>query len=164
MKTLLLVRHAKSSWDNLSISDEERPLNERGRKNAPEMASRLRKRKIDIDVILSSPAKRALTTAEYFAEEYGLKKNKLIIVPELYMAGKETFLNVIRNAPGKAVNVAVFSHNNGITEFANLLSKTKVDDMPTCSVFAVKCPIRDWSEFDVGNNEYYFFDYPKSVS
>ena len=164
MKTLLLVRHAKSSWDNFSISDEERPLNDRGKKNAPEMAKRLVKKKVMIDAILTSPAKRAKSTAEYFAEEHDLKKSKIKVVPDLYMAGKEAFVKAIRNAPKKADTIALFSHNNGITEFANILSNTRVDDMPTCAVFAVKCPISDWSDFEPGNNEYYFFDYPKSNS
>jgi phosphohistidine phosphatase len=164
MKTLLLVRHAKSSWDNFSLKDEDRPLNDRGKKNAPEMAKRLRKGKIEIETILTSPAKRAKATAEFFAEEYGIKKNKLIVVPGLYMANRDGFIAAIRNAPQNTAHLAVFSHNNGITEFANLLSETRVDHMPTCSVFAVRCAINSWAEFEVGNNEFYFFDYPKSVS
>lgn len=164
MKTLLLIRHAKSSWDNFTVPDEERPLNDRGKKNAPEMAKRLRKRKVEIDQILTSPAKRALTTALYFAEEYGIKKSKLIIIPELYMARSEAFINTIRNAPEEANHIAIFSHNNGITEFANQLSETRIDNMPTCGVFAVKCAIRSWQEFEAGKNEFYFFDYPKSIS
>jgi phosphohistidine phosphatase len=164
MKTVLLVRHAKSSWDDFSIKDEERPLNERGKKNAPEMAKRLRKRKIEIDCILTSPAKRAKCTAEYFAEEFHIKKNRLVVIPELYMATPGAFLQVIRSAPPNSSHLALFSHNNGITDFANQLCSTRIDDMPTCGVFAVKCDIRHWQEFEVGNNEFYFFDYPKSVS
>lgn len=164
MKTLLLVRHAKSSWENFTVSDEDRPLNDRGKKNAPEMAKRLRKRKIEIDQILTSPAKRALTTALYFAEEYGIKKNKLIIVPELYMARTDAFVSTIRNASEEAQHIAVFSHNNGITEFVNQISDRRIDNMPTCGVFAVKCAIRSWHEFQPHNNEFYFFDFPKSIS
>lgn len=163
MKTVLLVRHAKSSWENFSVKDEERPLNDRGKRNAPEMAKKLRKKKIAIDVILSSPAKRALTTAQYFAEEYGIKKSRIFVLPELYMAGRDAFLKAIRAVPAEAESVALFSHNNGITEFANLLCETHIDNMPTCGVFAVKCPITEWSGFDVGNNEFYFFDSPKTM-
>lgn len=164
MKTLVLVRHAKSSWDDFSIGDEERPLNDRGKKNAPEMAKRLAKKKIMIDAILTSPAKRAKSTAEYFAEEHDVKKNKFIVVPDLYMAGREAFIKTIRNAPKKADTIAVVSHNNGITEFANTISNARIDNMPTCAVFAVKCHISDWADFEPANNEYYFFDYPKSNS
>ena len=163
MKLLLLIRHAKSSWENFQVKDEERPLNERGRKNAPEMAKRLLKKKIPIDAFLSSTAKRAKSTAEYFAEAYGVPKKQIILVPELYMAGNEAFINTIHNAPAFANSIALFSHNNGITDFANSLSDTRIDDMPTCAVFAVKCPINNWSEFQPLTNEFYFFDYPKSM-
>ena len=163
MKTIILVRHAKSSWDDFSLKDEDRPLNERGKKNAPEMARRLLKKHIPIDAILSSPAKRAKSTAELFAKEYDLPKKKIILVAELYMASQEAFVSTIRNAPEKAGSIAVFSHNNGITEFANQLSETRIDNMPICSVFAVKAEINKWSDFEPGKNEFYFFDYPKSL-
>lgn len=163
MKILLLVRHAKSSWENFSVTDEERPLNDRGKKNAPEMAKRLLKKKIGIDAFLSSPAKRARTTAEYFAEVYGVQKKQILLFPELYLAGHDAFVKVIREAPEKADSIAVFSHNNGITEFANRLSEARIDNMPTCAVFAVKCPIRHWIDFQPEGNDYYFFDFPKSL-
>lgn len=164
MKTITIVRHAKSSWNDITLSDEERPLTDRGRKNAPEMAGRLLKKNIPIDVILSSPAVRALTTAEYFAREYDIKKKKIILVPELYTASHEAFVNTIRNAPEDADSIALFSHNNGITQFANSLSAARIDHMPTCSVFTVKVNIRQWSDFQPGEAEFYFFDYPKSLS
>jgi phosphohistidine phosphatase len=162
MKTLLLIRHAKSSWENFAVTDEERPLNARGKKNAPEMAKRLRKKHITINAFLSSPAKRAHDTAEYFTEAYGAPAKSIIIVPELYLANAEAFTAAIRNAPPKAATIAVFSHNDGITLYANRLSDARVDNMPTCAVFAVKCNIREWSEFEPRDHEFYFFDYPKS--
>ena len=162
MKKLLLIRHAKSSWENFAIGDQERPLNERGKKNAPEMAKRLLKKKINIDAFMSSPATRARSTAEYFAKAYGIKPDRIEIVPDLYMAGPAVFTQTIRNAPPAANTIAVFSHNNGITAYANLISDARIDNMPTCSIFAVKCHIPDWSAFQPKNNEFYFFDYPKS--
>lgn len=161
MKTILLVRHAKSSWENFSVSDEERPLNERGKKNAPEMAKRLLKKNIKIDAFISSPAKRAKTTAEYFAEEYGVSRKKIILIPELYMATASAFINAIQNAPPEANTIAIFSHNNGITDFANMLSEARIDNMPTCSVFAVTADVPDWQSFEPGKTSFYFFDYPK---
>jgi phosphohistidine phosphatase len=162
LKTIILVRHAKSSRDDLSLKDEERPLNGRGKKDAPEMAKRLRKQKIHIDAFISSPAKRAKDTAEYFAKEYDVKKKKILLEPQLYMAGDNDFVNVIRNAPDEADSIAVFSHNEGITHFANGLSETKIDNMPTSSVFAVKAAIETWKDFQPTGNQFYFFDYPKS--
>ena len=163
MKTIILVRHAKSSWDDFSLNDEDRPLTDRGKKNAPDMAKRLHKKKIPIDAILSSPAKRAKSTADYFAKEYDIPKKKIILIPELYMASSETFVKTIRDAPKKADSIALFSHNEGITQFANSLSEARVDNMPTCSVFAVKADIDNWNEFEPGKTEFYFFDYPKSL-
>lgn len=161
MKTILLVRHAKSSWENFSVTDEDRPLNDRGKKNAPDMAKRLLKKNIQIDAFISSPAKRARTTAEYFADEYNVNKKKIILIPELYMATPAAFISAIQNAPEKAETIAIFSHNNGITEFANMLSETRIDNMPTCAVFAVQANIADWRTFQPGNANFYFFDYPK---
>ena len=162
MKTILLVRHAKSSWENFSVNDEERPLNERGKKNAPEMAKRLIKKGVRIDAMLASPAKRTKTTAEYFAEEFGIDKTSIILVPELYMASRDAFTNTIRNAPEAANTIAIFSHNNGITDFANALSNASIDHMPTCAVFAVESDIADWQQFEPGANRFLFFDYPKN--
>ena len=127
------------------------------------MAKRMHKKKIPIDAILSSPAKRAKSTAEYFAKEYDIPKKKIILIPELYMASSETFVKTIRDAPKKADSIALFSHNEGITQFANSLSEARVDNMPTCSVFAVKADIDNWNEFEPGKTEFYFFDYPKSL-
>ena len=164
MKTIILIRHAKSSWDDFSLKDEDRPLNDRGKKNAPDMAKRLRKKDVPIDVILTSPAKRARSTAEFFAKEYDIAKKKIIEVPELYMASVDAFTRTIRSAPDKADSIAIFSHNEGITEFANSLTETKIDNMPTCSVYAVKVDIERWEEFQPGEAKFYFFDYPKSLS
>lgn len=160
MKTILLVRHAKSSWDNPSDTDAERPLNERGKRNAPEMAARLVQKKIRIDSFLSSPAKRAMSTAEIFAKAYGRKARDIITVPELYLANADAFMRTIAQAPAEASSIALFSHNAGITDFANSLSDTRIHHMPTCSVFAVRCPIDSWQSFEPGKNAFYFFDYP----
>jgi phosphohistidine phosphatase len=162
MKTILLVRHAKSNWDNFSLTDAERPLNERGKKNAPEMAARLLQKNIPIDSFLSSPAKRALTTAKFFVEVYARDAGEIIVIPELYLANKAAFTQTIINAPESSASIALFSHNSGITDFANSLTDARIDHMPTCGVFAVKCPIDSWSSFKAGENEFYFFDYPKS--
>ena len=107
--------------------------------------------------------KRAKSTADFFAKEYDIPKKKIYLIPELYMASNEAFVKTIRNAPDKADSIALFSHNNGITQFANTLSETRIDHMPTCSVFAVKADIDSWDQFEPGKNEFYFFDYPKSL-
>jgi len=162
MKTVLLVRHAKSSWEKFSVTDAERPLNERGKRNAPEMAERLIQKNVRIDSFLSSPAKRALGTARLFIEVYGRGPSEIIVAPELYLASMAAFTQTIINAPENSSSIALFSHNTGITEFANSLSENKIVHIPTCGVFAVNCPIDYWRDFQTGINEFYFFDYPKS--
>jgi phosphohistidine phosphatase len=164
MKMILLIRHAKSSWDNFSIHDAERSLNERGKKDAPQMAKRLLKKKIMIDAFLSSPAKRALTTAQFFAKEYDHPPKDIIVIPELYMASDAAFVAAISGAPSAASTIAVFSHNSGITEFANTVTEFRIDNMPTCSVFAFTADINDWKEFGQSVRHFSFFDYPKSAS
>jgi phosphohistidine phosphatase len=162
MKTILIVRHAKSSWENFTVSDYERPLNERGQKNAPEMASRVLKKGVKADVLLSSPARRAHTTAKLFAVVWKMDPSRITIVTDLYNPSHEAFVNTILTAPDTAETIALFSHNPVITEFANSLSKKKIEHMPTCSVFAVKADIKLWSDFEVGNSEFFFFDTPKA--
>lgn len=163
MKTVLLIRHAKSSWGDLSLPDFERPLNDRGKVDAPKMAKRIYNKGISIDIFISSPAKRAKKTAEIFAERYGTKKADIILVPELYHAGDAAFFGTISKAPRKSDSIAIFSHNPGITEFANRLTETRIDNMPTCSIFAVKADIKDWNDFEKAEKQLYFFDFPKSA-
>ena len=115
MKTLLLIRHAKSSWDNVSLSDFERPLNDRGKTDAPKMAARLKKQKIKIDVFISSPARRAKKTAEYFIKEFGEKADDIILVSALYDAGINNFSDTVKDIDDKNKSAAIFSHNPGIT-------------------------------------------------
>jgi phosphohistidine phosphatase len=161
MKSLLLIRHAKSSWD-FDVEDFDRPLNHRGETDAPAMAKRLLKRDVKIDAFISSPAKRAFTTAAYFAEAYDEKKKKIIVVPALYEASVQDFFDAVHSLDKDFKNVALFSHNPGITAFANKLTDTTIDDMPTCAVFAVKADIKKWEEFADAKKDFWFFDYPKS--
>lgn len=163
MKTLLLVRHAKSSWGDLTLADFDRPLNDRGKRDAPRMAKRLYKKDVEIETFISSPALRARKTAEIFAEEYGLKKGDIVLVPSLYEAGEAEFWDAIVNASQQSNSIALFSHNPGITEFANRLTDNRIDNMPTCSVFAVRAEVDDWRDFKGAKKEFYFFDFPKSA-
>ena len=162
MKTLLLIRHAKSSWDHIALSDFDRPLNDRGKKDAPVMAKRIKERKIKIDLFLSSPAKRAKKTAENFIDVFGAKEKNLILIPSLYEASTKNFFEVVENINDKNDVVALFSHNPGITDFVNSLTEKYVDNMPTCSVFAVKIKTKNWEDFRKAEKELLFFDYPKN--
>jgi phosphohistidine phosphatase len=162
MKTLLLVRHAKSSWDQPGLSDFERPLNERGKKDAPAMAKRVKGKGIALDLLLSSPARRAKKTAKYFAEEFEFKKDDIQLIEGLYGASDSEFLEAIKNISDKYNTVALFSHNPGITGFASSLTNVRVDDMPTCAIFALQVEIDSWKDFMSAEKKFLFFDYPKN--
>ena len=161
MKSLILVRHAKSSWGDFSLPDFERPLNERGKHDAPMMAARLMGKKIKPDLLVSSPAKRAKKTAQAFAETLDIKKDSILYREELYMAGIGQFYSVISNLDDAFNKVALFSHNPGITQFANEMGVAKIDEMPTCSIFAVTTNADSWADFRDAKKEFWFFDYPK---
>ncbi|MCA6439986.1 MAG: SixA phosphatase family protein [Sediminibacterium sp.] len=161
MKQLIIVRHAKSSWANLGMSDFERPLNERGSRDAPEMANRLINRNVVVDAFVSSTANRALTTATYFAKTFGKKQTDIITVPELYHASATTFYQVVKKLNNAFQTVALFSHNPGITDFVNELTETNIDNMPTCGIFAVKIDTNNWMEFTHATKTFWFVDYPK---
>lgn len=161
MKTLILIRHAKSSWDDPSLADFDRPLNDRGKKDASGMAKRLAEKKIEPNALVTSPAKRAKQTSRHFAKELDLKKKNIIPEPKLYEAGEENFYEVVENLKNRWDRVAIVSHNPGIASFANSLTKTKIDDMPTCSIFAIKVDVKKWADFRTAKKEFWFFDYPK---
>ena len=164
MKTLLVIRHAKSSWDLETLNDFERSLNERGKRDGPIMAQRLKDKKIHIDAFVSSPAKRAKKTAELFCSVYNKSKEEIILVSPLYHATPEIFLEVIERLDEDYSTVAIFSHNPGITEFVNeLADDVVIDNMPTCSVFAVKVNAAKWKDFSKAKKEMLFFDYPGGV-
>jgi phosphohistidine phosphatase len=162
MKTLFLIRHAKSSWDTATLSDFDRPLNERGKKDAPAMAKRLLQNKVSPDLFVSSPAKRAKKTAELFVSEFGKQESDIVFVSELYHAPAESFYNIIAGFNDQFNAAAIFSHNPGITEFVNSLTTVRLDNMPTCGIFAVNALIKNWADFASAKKEFWFFDYPKS--
>jgi phosphohistidine phosphatase len=164
MKTLLIIRHAKSSWDNFNTPDIERPLNDRGKKDAPVMARRVLKAGIRPDRLISSPARRARHTAELFAREFDVKEKDIVILTELYHAQPADFQQVVAGLDDGDRTVALFSHNPGITAFVNTLTSARLDNMPTCSVFAIKSEAPTWSELFAGEREFLFFDYPKSTA
>jgi len=162
MKTVILIRHAKSDWSEAGLPDIDRPLNERGKRDAPVMAHRLLDKEIKIDAFISSPAKRASKTAKIIAGEYGKKKDKIIFKDKLYLAEPAAFFEVIGEADDDDESIAIFSHNNGLTDFANLLTDTRVDNIPTCGIFAVKAECDRWKDFQNAKKTFWFFDFPKA--
>lgn len=126
------------------------------------MAKRLAERKIKVDAIVSSPAKRAAKTAKAFAGELEVKKKDFEYKEELYLAAPSVFYDVVERLDDEYKTVALFSHNEGITDFANQLTDARIDNIPTCGVFAIKADCEKWSDFRHCKKEFWFFDYPKA--
>ena len=145
MKRLILVRHAKSSRDDPSLADRERPLNDRGLRDAPKMGARLAKRGIRPDLVLSSPAVRALATARLFAKELDYDTDDIVVDERLYAATPDALLEVIRTVDDKPKCVMLFGHNPELSELAHELSGT-IGDLPTCAVVDLSFDIAAWSK------------------
>jgi phosphohistidine phosphatase len=163
LKTLYIIRHAKSDQSFFG-NDFERPLNERGKTDAHMMAKRLLDKKIEIELLVSSPAKRAKKTAELFAEVLNKSMREMQLVSALYHASSDVFYEVIAALPDDVNSAAIFSHNPGITHFVNSLgTKVQVDNLPTCAIFSIETNITNWSAFAHSKKDFLFFDYPKNI-
>jgi phosphohistidine phosphatase len=161
VKELYLIRHAKSSWDFPDLTDFERPLNKRGLRDAPFMGMILREKQIAPTLFLSSPAKRALTTAQLFANAMNYPVERIVTEPRIYEASRQTLLGIIQSLPDELESVAVFCHNPAITELANFLADKRVDNVPTCGVFSVSLSSPSWRTLDKDKCIFNFFLYPK---
>ncbi len=162
MKTLFLVRHAKSSHSLIGGKDIERPLNERGIEDANKMSKRLLSKNFSFDAFISSPAKRALTTCNLFAKVFNMQPANIIIENKLYEAIKEDFYDVVKNTDNHFSGIALFSHNPGISYFVHSLTDKKIDGMPTCGVFGVEADIDSWKDFTQAEKKFCYFDFPKN--
>jgi phosphohistidine phosphatase len=164
VKTLFIIRHAKSSWDASNVDDFERPLNERGKRDAPRMGKRLKEKEIHADQMISSPAKRAFSTAKKIAEVLKYPKNEIKTDRRLYHADEETILTVVRELKDNRKTVMIFGHNPGLTEFVNSLmdGQQDIDNIPTCGVVAFQFNTESWTDVNWGKGKMLFFDYPKS--
>ena len=163
MKRLFLCRHAKSSWKDLSLDDIDRPLNKRGKENAPEMGRRLNAQGIRPDLIISSPAKRALKTARCLAKELDFDKKKIRIMEEIYGAYAEELLEIIRGIDNDAELVIIVGHNPETTVLANILGDLDIDNVPTCGIVALDFSVVSWAQVRKGKGTLAFFDYPRKI-
>lgn len=160
MKELLVIRHAKSSWQNAWEDDFDRPLNERGKRDAPFMADEILKKEVPIDLLVTSDANRAASTSRFFSKVYPAAM--VIKEPALYQASAKGFFEVVQKLDDRYSCAALFSHNTGLTDFVNKLTKVRVDIVPTCGIFAIKVAIDHWADFKQGEKAFWFFDFPKN--
>ena len=166
MKTLYVIRHAKSSWDDDSLGDFERPLNDRGKRDAPEMASRLKDRGVRPQLLLSSPAKRALSTAKRIAKALDYPKDDIKTDRRLYHADRDMIYSVLRELKSKHELIFLFGHNPGLTDFVNSMmnERTFIDNVPTCGVVAFAIELDSWKDLAPKSGKMIFFDYPKNTA
>lgn len=158
MKKLILVRHAKSDWPE-DTEDFDRPLGEKGYRDAEKMSKFLKSKNIEIDHFLSSPALRALTTCKIFNDEYDVEIQE---VEKLYNASESFFETLVVTLENEFNTVAIFSHNNGISNFANGMSED-VFMMPTCGVAGFEIDCDSWADFHDAKKKLMFFYEPKTI-
>jgi phosphohistidine phosphatase len=164
MKTLTLVRHAKSSWDDRTLSDHDRTLNARGERDAPEMGKRIVAAGIRPSMIITSPAMRAWTTAKIIAKEIGYPIEFLQRENDLYLASLDTLLDVVVAQQNEVNNLMIVGHNPGLTDFANFMSPGLTSNLPTAGVVSVGVATDDWKLYERRATELLYFDYPKRTT
>jgi phosphohistidine phosphatase len=160
MKKIILIRHAKSAWDNPWLGDHDRPLAERGIVDAPKMANRLKKRGIHPEIILSSTAKRASETAIITAKALGFPEDEITWEKNLYHASPNTILKYIHLQKDSKNTLIVFGHNPGFNELINYLGGN-IENLPTAGQFGFKLKSDHWQDLGPKTAEVWFVDYPK---
>jgi len=160
LKHLYLVRHAKSSWKDACLSDIDRPLNKRGLRNAPQMAERLALLNTEIDLIMTSPACRALSTAEFLAKGIGYQSNCIEQVNRLYFNGSSAMLNLIQFTDPAVQSLMLVGHNPDMTSLLNQLCGYQTDNMPTCAIASIQFE-KQWPAICQNDGILSYYDYPK---
>jgi phosphohistidine phosphatase len=163
MKKLFVIRHAKAT--QVPINDFDRSLIERGISDAKKIGDYFINIGINFDLIISSPAKRAFSTAEIIAKKIGFDKNKIQKVQQFYNFDDDggIFLSELLTLDNNIKTVAVFGHNNTILNFALIASEGKIDEFPTCSVLCLEFDTDDWNQIFNIKPKYIFFISPKTI-
>ena len=161
MKTLYLTRHAKSSWKYPKLDDFERPLNKRGRKNAPFMGGILAKLKVAPDLIISSPANRASMTARVIAAGVGYALESIQYSEAVYEFGENALLEVVKQIDNDIKKAMIVGHNPAMTGLANYIGDQSISNIPTCGVFCAELDISSWENIDAQCGKMKFFEFPK---
>ena len=160
MKTLYLARHAKSSWKHPELSDIERPLNKRGKRDAPIIGNLLKEKGVNLDIIISSPAVRARKTAAIIAEIIDYPKSKILIDVNIYESSSSELINIIQGFDDIFNSVMMFGHNPGFTMLNNYLTESFIDNIPTCGVVGIHFN-SSWKKIEGASGKAFFFIYPK---
>ena len=164
MKNLFLTRHAKSSWSNPGLADIDRPLNERGKKAAPFMGKLIVDKGEKPDLLISSPANRALSTAKAFGGAMGLVENDIIIDRTIYGAGAQQLLELVQDQDDLYKSIMLFGHNPTFTSFVNLLTGNNIMNVVTCGVIRIDFEFSSWTNIDFGSGRLVYYEYPKKYA
>lgn len=164
MKTLVLVRHAKSSWKDSALADIDRPLSPRGKRDAPRMASRFAARDIDVELVICSPSKRTRRTAKMFCGEIGYEWNEVQLEERLYEASRKQILEVIREVDDDIDALMLFGHNPGFTDLVNSFAPRPIDNVPTSGVVIMTFDTTRWKHVPKLEPKDFSFDYPKKAN
>lgn len=163
MKKTIFIRHAKSDWENPWLDDHDRPLAERGLKDAPRMAKNLKKRDLKPDIFLSSTALRAAETARITAKELNFPEEEICFEKNLYHASPGTILKYIHLQKDSKNTLLLVGHNPGLNELISYLGG-KIENLPTSGQFGFILKSEHWNDFKPGKVEFWFVDYPKKKS
>ena len=160
MKTLYLVRHAKSDWDNKNLSDIDRPLNTKGYADAHKMSLALKEKNIFPDLIITSPAIRAISTALIFAGNLKFDPSEFVIDRNLYETNVKHYINTIAKTDNHHKDIMLFGHNPIITDCANSLTASFTEKMATCSIVGIRANTVNWALIGEKLNELIYYAYP----
>jgi phosphohistidine phosphatase len=161
MKTLYLVRHAKSSWKYPNLDDFERPLNSRGRKNAPFMGKVLKKLKVAPDLVISSPANRASTTARMIAAAINYPLGNIRYSEAIYEFSEKALIHVVKQINDAVNKAMVVGHNPALNGLANYIGDQPIGNIPTCGAICVELDISSWAKLNAHCGKLKFFEFPK---
>lgn len=164
MKKIILIRHAKSSWNSGVLQDIDRPLNQRGRRDAPFMAKKLKGIVPKIDGIVKSPSRRTSQTSKFFLDEFSLNGDVEISDPNLYHGTLYNILDAVQSLPSEWETALLFGHNPGMTYVAEYFGGKEIVNVPTCGMLIVQSKVKDWAYLNNENSKIKSFEYPKKYN
>ena len=164
MKNLYLTRHAKSSWSNPGLADIDRPLNGRGKEAAPLMGKLIVDKGEKPELLISSPANRAFSTAKVFASEMGLHETDVLIKDTIYGAGVHQLLNLVQDVDDLYNSIMLFGHNPTFTSFGNMVSGENIMNIVTCGVVRIDFEFSSWKTIDFNSGRMVYYEYPKKYT
>jgi len=161
MKTLYLVRHAKAGWHDPAQADFDRTLTKRGHRQSEEMSRRLRKKGVAPERLVSSPASRALETAEIFADAFGIEQREIVQKIEIYEGGIDSLAAVVRSLADEENTAMLFGHNPAISAFAGWLIGNPAEAMNTCGIAKIELECDHWRDTAEGSGRLAWYEYPE---